>query len=147
MSSLYGAGGANAQIASTASVANVRTAAVEQATTTEQVRLTDQQDIENYVKRAYADHPILVEIAWCESRFKQFNDDGTVVRGKVNNQDVGVMQINEHFNGDEAKKLGYDIYDVKGNVAFGEYLYGRYGTDPWNSSEKCWGQTNDIAKK
>ncbi len=42
----------------------------------------DRSAVEGYIKTEYADTPILIAIARCESNFRQFNPDGTVVRGK-----------------------------------------------------------------
>ena len=40
--------------------------------------------------------------------------------------------------GDTAKKLGLDIYTTTGNIAYAKHLYEEQGTQPWNSSSKCW---------
>ena len=141
MSSLYGVGQANA-----AAATNVVPTVIEAASQAQNVASTSpatNKGIEAYVKESYADEPILVDIARCESTFRQFGPDGKVIRGLVNNQDVGVMQINERYHAAEAAKMGIDIYTVEGNVAFAKHLYEKYGTDPWSSSEKCWGQ--DLA--
>ena len=108
--------------------------------------LTDNSDIRSYVRAAYADEPLLVDIARCESSFRQYGTDGQALRGKANHADVGVMQINEKYHADQAKKLGYDIYTAEGNVAFAKYLYAKYGTDPWSSSEVCWADSSGLAK-
>lgn len=133
LSSMYGSG------ASTA-VANASQADTV-ASTTEKAPIVDVQDrksIENYLRVQYADTPILVEIARCESTFSQFDKDGNVVRGRVNNQDVGVMQINEKYHADRAQELGLDIHTIEGNVAYAKYLYEQEGAAPWKSSSKCW---------
>jgi len=92
--------------------------------------------VQEYIKTEYADTPILIAIAQCESNFRQFNPDGSVVRGKVDSHDVGVMQINETYWLDKSKSLGDDIYTAEGNAAYAKYLYAKQGTDPWNSSSK-----------
>ena len=143
VSSLYGAG----QPAAAEAVAIPR---IGQATTTIAATttspLTDNSNIRSYVRAAYADEPLLVDIARCESAFRQYGTDGQVLRGKANHEDVGVMQINEKYHADQAKKLGYDIYTVEGNVAFAKYLYAKYSTDPWSSSEVCWAGSSELAK-
>jgi len=141
MSSLYGANMANAQATETAAAPTTG-----QATSTEARALKTPREIEAYVREIYADRPILVDIARCESTFRQFNPDGTVIRGMVNNLDVGVMQINEKYHAEMAGKLGYDIYTIEGNLGFARYLYGKYGTDPWVSSAKCW-KTGELAMR
>lgn len=141
LSSLYGAGQVNAAIQSLPAASAVNVAeqtiaddGIDMATST----LENPKAVEAYVRKAYAGEPILVDIASCESSFRQFDVDGRAVRGEVNREDVGVMQINEHYHADEARKLGDDIYTLQGNVAFAKYLYDKYGTDPWSSSEACW---------
>lgn len=99
------------------------------------------QSVKEYAQSYFADEPVMIEIARCESRFTQYNKDGSVHRGVVNDKDVGVMQINEFYHGDTAKKLGLDIYTIQGNMAYAKYLYEKQGTAPWSSSEPCWGKT------
>lgn len=81
---------------------------------------------------------VLVEIARCESGQRQFNDNGTVLRGRVNSKDVGYFQLNEKYWLSKSKELGYDIYSEEGNIAMGLWIYKRYGTQPWDSSRSCW---------
>lgn len=105
------------------------------------------QTVEEYVRDYFADEPILAEIAQCESHFKQFDNDGTVHRGVVNNLDVGIMQINEHYHSKTADKLDFDIYSIEGNLAYGKFLYDQSeklygdGTLPWKSSKSCWSKS------
>lgn len=132
LSSMYGAG-ANAIDATTAEPAtdlNTKPSVVDG---------TDRKAIEKYLREHYADTPILVEIARCESTFTQLDKDGNVIRGNVNKADVGVMQINEKYHLETATKLGYDIHTVEGNVAYAEYLYEKFGASPWSASKPCWG--------
>jgi len=144
MSSLYGAGQADSHVANLAAVAQSRR--TEQTIIREIVRpLKNENDIETYLRDQFSDKPILIDIAWCESRFHQFNADGTVVRGIKNSSDIGIMQINEKYHADEAAKLKLDIYTAEGNIAFADYLYNKYGAKPWSSSAKCWSQ--ELAKK
>src|ERR1035437_247883 len=104
--------------------------------------LTVKDSVENY----FSDIPIMVDIAYCESRNRQTEPDGSVFRGKANSSDIGVMQINEKYHAQEAKNLGYDIYTLDGNMAFARYLYEREGAHPWLSSSPCWAQYKNIAK-
>lgn len=97
------------------------------------------------VKEYFKDNPIMAKVSWCESRFRQTNKDGSVFRGIVNNDDVGVMQINTHYHLETAKKMGLDIMTLEGNLAYGKYLYEKEGTDPWISSSACWKQSDQVA--
>ena len=69
----------------------------------------------------------------------QFNADGTVLRGRVNPQDVGMCQINERYHLADSIALGYDIYTAEGNWGYATYLLETQGTTPWNWSRHCWG--------
>lgn len=77
-------------------------------------------------------------VAYCESTWRQFNDDGTVLRGIVNSKDIGYFEINEKYHLKEAITLGIDIYTLEGNIRFAKYLYDTQGLRPWASSESCW---------
>lgn len=82
---------------------------------------------------------IMKNIARCESGERQFNQDGTVLRGQLNPHDVGYFQINEQYHLEKSKSLGYDIYSFDGNIRYALWLYEREGTRPWNWSKSCWG--------
>lgn len=94
--------------------------------------------LESYVRAYFTETPVLAEIARCESRFRQVNKDGTILRGEVNKSDVGLMQVNEYYHGERAEDLGFDLLTVNGNLAYAKYLYEKEGTAPWNASAKCW---------
>lgn len=102
------------------------------------------QTIRDQVAEYFYDIPIMVDISKCESHFRQFSKDGEVYRGKVNNRDVGAMQVNEDYHLATSKKLGIDIHTLEGNMEYARYLYEREGTTPWNSSKPCWGKTHNA---
>ena len=104
------------------------------------------QTVEEYVRDYFADTPIMIEVARCESHFKQFDKDGSIHRGVVNDKDLGVMQVNEYYHGKTAAKLGLDLYTIQGNVAYAKYLYEKEGTRPWMSSSPCWSKSR-VAKE
>lgn len=101
----------------------------------------DRAAVEEYLKKNFADTPILVEIAKCESEFRQFHKNGDLLRGRVDNADVGVMQINERYHLETSKKLGFNIHTIEGNIAYAKYLYEKSGSKPWSASQPCWGKT------
>jgi len=80
----------------------------------------------------------MIQIARCESTFRHTLPDGTVLQGKVDPADTGVMQINARYHGVQAKKLGLDLTDIYGNMEYARDLYERQGTQPWKSSASCW---------
>ena len=134
---------APANIQATTSESTFKTGSSAQATS------ADTSAMEAYLRGEFGDKDaILVDIARCESNFHQFDTEGNVITrvntDKNKTRDIGVMQINAYYQGDTAKKLGYDIYTVEGNAAYAKHLYEQEGTAPWSSSEKCW--AGDIAK-
>jgi hypothetical protein len=81
---------------------------------------------------------LAVSIARCESTLRQFNPDGTLLRGMVTPSDVGIFQINEQYHLERSRELGYDIYTLDGNVGYALWLMKREGTKHWNWSRDCW---------
>jgi hypothetical protein len=88
------------------------------------------------VRAAFPNTPVMVNIAQCESAFRQFTNSGTVLRGG-NGSVLGIFQIAELY-ATRAQAMGMNIYSVEGNIAFARYLYEKDGTDPWMSSFPCW---------
>jgi len=103
--------------------------------------------VETRVREYFEDTPIMIEIAYCESRFKHYSKHGGVLRGKLIPEDVGVMQINEYFHADTAERLGYDLHSLEGNMAYAKWLYEREGTTPWQPSVKCWAGYHELARR
>ena len=102
------------------------------------VDMRDTKAVEKYLREQYADTPLLVEIARCESTFNQFDKNGKLIRGRITNKDVGVLQINEWYHAETAEELGYDLHTIEGNVQYAKYLYEKFGSKPWKASSKCW---------
>ena len=100
---------------------------------------------ETYVRQYFSDIPIMVKIAECESHFRHLNRDGSIHRGVVNSDDVGVMQINEFYHLTKSIKENHDIYTLEGNTAYARGLYETKGTSPWKASKACWGKNAELA--
>lgn len=96
---------------------------------------------EAIVRSYFRDIPVLVQIARCESTFQHTLADGTVLKGRVDSADTGVMQINTRYHGDTAAELGLNLNDIYHNMAFARFLYETQGTQPWSASQSCWGKT------
>jgi len=103
--------------------------------------------VEMNVRQYFKDTPILAEIAKCESQFRHIGENGEIIRGKVNKEDIGVMQINKDYHADEALKLDLDLNTLHGNMAFAKWLYEKQGTAPWQSSAGCWDKYAAISRK
>lgn len=97
-------------------------------------------DVESKVREYFSDTPVMIEIARCESKFRQYTGSGNPLYGGYGAGMVGVFQIYEDVHGAFAKGKGMDIQTLDGNLAYGKYLYEREGTQPWMSSFPCWGK-------
>lgn len=102
---------------------------------------------EAYVRNYFSDIPILAEVSRCESGFRQVDSTGKILRGKKNNKDVGVMQINEFYHSATAKKMGLDLHKMEDNLAYARYLYSKNGTRDWLPSSPCWAKPQTLAMR
>lgn len=91
-------------------------------------------EVEAAVREFFPDNPEMIAIAKCESGFRQFNSDGTVLRGS--GIYIGIFQIDENIHAAYAKSLGMDIFTVEGNLAYAKHLLGTSGTRPWGCAPK-----------
>lgn len=95
----------------------------------EVVSETEQQKVERLIREEFVDAPIMVEVARCESRFKN-------VPGELSD-DFGPFQINQvHLP--ELKTLGLDRSKIEDNIRFARILYNRNGLKDWENSRHCW---------
>jgi len=99
------------------------------------------QEMITKVATAYGQNPkTAIAIIKCESKIRQFDKKGNVLRGEVNPLDVGLFQINEKYHLADSEKMGIDIHSTRGNIVFGVWLMKKQGTTPWNWSKSCWGK-------
>jgi hypothetical protein len=96
---------------------------------------------EAIVRSYFRDLPIMAEIARCESTFRHTLSDGSVLKGRVDSADTGVMQINRRYHEQRATALQLDLSDLYHNMAYARYLYETQGTQPWSASAPCWNKT------
>lgn len=104
--------------------------------------LIDPEVVEEIVYMHFADAPIMVDIAKCESRFRQYEKDGTVLKNREGSSATGVFQIMASVHRKNAANLGYDINTLEGNIGYAQYLYELNGTRDWEASRLCWGSAD-----
>lgn len=97
------------------------------------------QTTENIVRSYFGDIPIMIEIARCESTFRHELEDGSVLQGRVDSADTGVMQINKRYHEEAAIAMQLDLEDIYHNMAYARHLYETQGVQPWSASMPCWG--------
>ncbi|MFN3692910.1 MAG: hypothetical protein ACK4SL_02275 [Candidatus Paceibacteria bacterium] len=102
------------------------------STTASTTKLTP-AETEAKVRAAFADVPVMIEIAKCESKFRQFTDAGNVFYGGAGGGMVGIFQFYESIHKPMATALGYDLTTVDGNIAYAKHLYQQQGVTPWQS--------------
>ncbi|MFN3187952.1 MAG: hypothetical protein ACK42D_00180 [Candidatus Paceibacteria bacterium] len=85
------------------------------------------------VREYFADIPVMIEIARCESNFRQFTDSGAVMRGGGSGEFIGIFQFTEAIHGRAALALGHDLATIEGNLAYARHIYTQQGTRPWSS--------------
>jgi hypothetical protein len=112
---------------------------------TENLVVKNKKSTKETVQEYFSDIPIMIDVARCESEFRQLDSNGSVLRGRVNSQDVGVMQINEKYHLETSKKLNLNIHTIEGNMAYARYLYNTQGTTPWKYSSPCWNKNREVA--
>lgn len=95
-------------------------------------------EVRGEVEQYFADVPVLAEIARCESEYRHWDVDGSVLKNKQGSSATGVMQIMASVHEKTANVLGYDLEDLHGNMAYARHLYEEQGTTPWNASIYCW---------
>lgn len=101
--------------------------------------------IKSLLESEFGPGHVMVEVARCESGFRQFQANGEVLFSYFGTPDAGVYQINEYYHLSQATKMGIDIYTVEGNIRYAKYLYRTHGLQPWSASKKCW--MSHIANK
>jgi peptidoglycan hydrolase-like protein with peptidoglycan-binding domain len=95
--------------------------------------------VKQEAQKVFQDAPVLVNVAKCESGFRQYtNASGAVLHGGTGNDMIGVMQINSNVHTGTAASLGDNINTLDGNLEYAKYLYDKEGTAPWISSSPCW---------
>ncbi len=99
---------------------------------------TSPSNTEEIVRAYFHDIPVMAEIARCESTFRHELKDGSILKGRVDPADTGVMQINKRYHNQKAAAMDLNLDDIYDNMAYARFLYETQGTRPWNASAVCW---------
>ena len=98
------------------------------------------------VREYFKDIPVMIQIARCESHFRHTLADGSVLQGRVDSADTGVMQINKRYHLKTANNHCLDITELEDNMAYARHLYEKQGTQHWSASAPCWRGNLALAK-
>lgn len=109
--------------------------------------LTPKLKVESGESDGYNWPPELMRICSCESTGRPGNvprhydeKTGEVLRGKINQNDVGMCQVNLTYHEAEVSRLGLDLFDPDDHFRYVVRLYESQGSQPWSWSRSCWGQ-------
>jgi hypothetical protein len=97
--------------------------------------------VEDIIRFYFADVPIMIDIAKCETGYRQYNADGTALHDASGTY-VGVYQISENIHTPKALSMGFDIRTIDGNLGYARYLYTTSSTGPWKG---CLPKTSNPA--
>ncbi len=78
------------------------------------------------------DYELLENIAFCESRWKMVKNNKSSAFGYFQIID-GTEKITPQY------QAGFRKFNPYTNIDMAIYLYGRFGSSPWNESKPCWG--------
>jgi hypothetical protein len=104
-------------------------------TTATTTTVQDQVAVEKRVREYFADVPAMIQIARCESNFRQFADSGMPFRGGTGGGMIGVFQLYEKVHATAVRDLGFNLATLEGNIGYARHLYTESGTTPWASCE------------
>lgn len=108
---------------------------------TDDCPLIDPALVEKKVREFFADIPVMVAVAKCESRFRHYDANGNVLKNRQGTSATGVLQIMASYHREAARDLGYDIDTLEGNLGYARHLYESNGTRDWEASRSCWGSS------
>lgn len=97
-----------------------------------------EKTLQDLVAEEFGYGSIMWWVCKCESNFRQFEKDGTVLKSYYGTNDVGLFQIHVPVWGKEAEKLGYDIYSPEGNIKMARHILNTQGINAWLPSKPCW---------
>lgn len=95
----------------------------------------DNSDVRRLVEKAFGKDHVMVEVARCESSFRQFSGNDVLVNSIGA---TGVFQILQRVHEEIAEDFGYDIFTLEGNIGYAQALYEADGLKPWSASSLCW---------
>ncbi len=73
---------------------------------------------------------VMERIFYCESRNRQWNENGNILTSKTN--DIGYAQISVDTWKKKADELGLNLYSTEGNLRMGKYILDHHGYEAWS---------------
>lgn len=102
------------------------------------VRLSAESlDLARQIKAVFADAPIMVRVAMCESGLVH-RENGELLRNKNGSSARGAFQVMMSYHGPKMKKMGLDPRRTDEYLAYVRFLYDQQKLAPWSESKRCW---------
>jgi len=80
---------------------------------------------------SYKDYEKLKRIFYCESRWRQYDSKGNVLRGVIHPPDTGIAQINLAVHSETLEEMNLDAEDPYDNLDYALFLYQKNGVKDW----------------
>lgn len=88
------------------------------------------------INEVFGENSIMHRVAYCESRIRQFDANGEVLKGITG--DLGLFQLAPQYWLEESIKLNYDVHTTRGNALMASYILKTQGINAWLASKTCW---------
>lgn len=92
------------------------------------------------IEKEFGEEHIMIEVARCESEFRQFDKLGKPLKSELGTDDLGIFQINV-IHKEEMDRLGLKREKLDDNIKFARMLYNRNGLKDWKASKDCWSKS------
>jgi len=93
-------------------------------------------------KNMGVDPQLAVDIAWCESRWREYALGTAAVVGV----DKGDLQVNSYYHDDPMRDMGLNPNTPSDLLFYGLTLLKNDGTRHWSASEFCWSKLQALDK-
>ena len=100
-------------------------------------RSAEYQDVTQQIRTVFADAPLMVRVAKCESGLVHLKN-GEMIRNRDGSSARGVFQVLMRVHQPQMQKMGLNPERTDHYLAYVRYLYDQYGLAPWQASRHCW---------
>jgi hypothetical protein len=94
-------------------------------------------DLARQIRAVFADAPIMVRVAMCESGLTH-RENGELIRNKKGSSARGAFQVMMSYHAPEMKKMGLDPRRTDEYLAYVRHLYDQQKLAPWKETRACW---------
>jgi hypothetical protein len=106
-------------------------------------RSPERSDLARQIKAVFADAPLMVQVAKCESGLVH-RENGVLFQNSDGSSARGVFQVLMRVHKTQMHKMGLNPEHIDQYLTYVRHLYDQQGLKPWQASKHCWkeGQTH-----